>query len=211
MKKIKTIVLSSVFIFFSTLYANSDPIPYDDDWSLLVLDPVQSSEIKITNNNLEYKSKRFKLNTSKSIDIHILNNNIFVYEKKNQILNIYNMNNDKLLKIDWKFGVLKAVMSKCSDLEKNSIFYKYKNTSNSEYFFLTDYPLSQRSKNYSSQYALEGGRLSLVYSEKLGWVSDKKGFLGPDKVLLDNHLQYIGDILSINKIKNCQFAKHYKN
>lgn len=199
-----------VFLLFCSI-SKADPIPYDDDWNLLKLNPVKTSQIKIENNVLKYKSKRIKLNTSKALDIHVLKNNIFVYERENKILNIYNLKNNKSSKIQWKYGQLQAVMNKCSDLEKKTIFLKFIDTKKSDYFFLTKYPLSQRSKKFITRFALEGGRLSLVYSDKLGFISDKKGFKGADKVLIDNNLKYIGDVLTIKKVGHCKFANIYKN
>lgn len=208
MKKILTILFIGLFC---QKFSQADPIPYDDDWNLLKLDNITSSQIKIQNNILKYKSKKIKLNATKGLDVHVLKNNIFIYERDHKVLNIYNLKNNKSSKIDWIYGELQAVMNNCPDLIKKTLFLKLIDTSKSEYFFLTKYPLSERTKKYMTGYALEGGRLSLVYSEKFGFIGDKKGFKGADKVLIDNNLKYIGDVLSIQIFDKCEFSSVHKN
>ena len=209
-KKLLNIIVLIILINFN--YLNADPILHVDDWDILKLKPIKSSDIKIKDNTLKYKSKTIKLETINNIEVHALKNNLFVYEIDNKILNILNLKNKKIEKIKWEYGEPKAVLSnKCDFIREWLTLVKAeKELDEINYFILSKFPYTDRAKKSKASYFIGGGRIEVVYTEEQGFIGEN-GFKGPDKALYNDKHIFFGDIYAIENIKNCEFGNYFRN
>ena len=174
---------------------------------------IKRSLLFIEDRSLILKSKKEKVFI---YNLGVKNHDVYlVKENINSLIYIFNSEDKKLYKsslddinfqeLDWKFNSLMSIIKAC-DIEKYYLDFPSidKITDNS---FLTKYNSLDRPDNMKCGYFIGGGRCELAYDEASGeW-----GLYS--MMIVDNNLNYIGDLSSISSIydEKCEFYDKIRN
>jgi len=210
----------SIFLFLYSFNVNADPAGVNNEWSL-IKDTIKDSlkdlksnfELFIEDGSLKLKSKNKKVFI---FDLGVKNHDVYlVKENSNSFIYIFNSEDKRLYKsslddinfkeLDWKFNSLMSIIKVC-DIEKYYLDFPFidKITDNS---FLTKYNSLDRPDNMKCGYFIGGGRCELAYDQASGeWGSYSM-------MIVDNNLNYTGDLSSISSIygEKCEFYDKIRN
>ena len=210
----------SIFLFLYSFNVNADPAGVNNEWSL-IKDTIKDSlkdlksnfELFIEDGSLKLISKNKKVFI---FDLGVKNHDVYlVKENSNSFIYIFNSEDKRLYKsslddinfkeLDWKFNSLMSIIKVC-DIEKYYLDFPFidKITDNS---FLTKYNSLDRPDNMKCGYFIGGGRCELAYDQASGeWGSYSM-------MIVDNNLNYTGDLSSISSIygEKCEFYDKIRN